>query len=307
MRVLLAIGGARCSDWSDAFAAALPDAQIDLAAARPDSVDYVVAWRPHPQTFVNTRVRKAIFNLGAGADALLATPSLPADVPIYRLEDAGMAEQMAEYVTHAVLRAYREFDAYREAQDARSWKPRPPAPKSSFRVGLLGVGVLGRAVARALAVLEFPLAGYARTPRQTRGVEMWIGPDALRDFLAASRVLVCLLPATPQTRNLLDRRTLGYLPRGAHVINVSRGDLIVDEDLIALLDSGHVASATLDVFRTEPLPADHPFWHHPGVTLTPHVAAATLITESTEQVAAKIRSLERGVAPAGLVDRARGY
>jgi glyoxylate/hydroxypyruvate reductase A len=307
MRVLLAISGTDLPAWQAAFAAQCPEAVLHLPHDAPAEVDYVLAWRPDAQVFATTRVRHAIFNLGAGVDALLALPTLPRNVPIYRLEDAGMATQMAEYVTYAVLRAYREFGAYEEAQRAGRWTRRERLDKHSFVVGLLGVGVLGHAVARVLGTLNFPLAGYARTPRQVRGVEMWIGPEALPRFLAASRVLVCLLPSTPDTRNLLARPLLQQLPRGAHLVNVSRGDIVCDDDLLALLDEGHLASATLDVFREEPLPADHPFWHHSRITVTPHMSAVTLVHEAVEQIAARIRALQRGVEPAGRVDPVRGY
>jgi glyoxylate/hydroxypyruvate reductase len=312
MRVLLAISGDNLARWHEAFAIALPDAQIQIvrsdgSPAPPEAVDYLVAWRPSPGLFTQTRIDKAIFNLGAGADALLGIATLPVDVPIFRLEDAGMAEQMAEYVTHAVLRAYRGFDAFATAQAAGHWRRGERLPKETFGIGLLGVGVLGRAVARALLPFGFPLAGFARTPTQVRGVEVYAGPALFERFLAASRVLVCLVPSTPQTRNLLGSATLQKLPHGAHLINIARGDIVVDADLIALLDSGHLGSATLDVFREEPLPPAHPFWHHPRITLTPHISALTLFAESAEQIASKIRAFERGVMPPGRVDPARGY
>ncbi|HVO89664.1 MAG TPA: glyoxylate/hydroxypyruvate reductase A [Casimicrobiaceae bacterium] len=308
MRVLLAVHEEDDFEaWRAAFAAHLPEVALHPPTEAPAEVDYAIVWRPRPATFTDTRVRKAVFNLGAGVDALLALDTLPQSTPVFRLEDAGMAMQMAEYVTCAVLRAYRELDAYAQAQREALWRKRTRIAKNAFTVGLLGVGVLGRAVARALSTFGFPLVGYARSPRQVRDVQMWIGPGALPAFLAASRVLVCLLPSTPQTRNMLSRPLLSQLPRGAHLINVSRGDIVCDEDLLSLLDEGHLASATLDVFHTEPLPPEHRFWHHPRVTITPHVSAVTLVPEAAEQVVAKIRALERGVEPAGRVDRARGY
>lgn len=291
--------------WRPALAAALPEAQFVLSGAA--EVDYLVAWRPPPETFTATVVRKAIFNLGAGVDALLRVPTLPAQVPIYRLADAGMAAQMAEYALAAVLRAYRELDAYAAAQAAGAWQPRPRRDKATFGVGVMGVGVLGRAVLAALRPFGFPLHGYARTPRDLPGVHVHAGEAALRAFLSHCAVCICLLPATPATRDLIDARRLAWLPRGAHLLNLARGELVVDEDLLAALDSGHLAHATLDVFRTEPLPASHPFWHHPGVTVTPHAAALTQVQDAVAQVAAGIRALEAGREPPGRVDRARGY
>jgi glyoxylate/hydroxypyruvate reductase A len=303
--VRLEIRGADAAAYRTALVAALPEARF-LEADAPE-VDYIVAWRPPATLFERMRVRKAIFNLGAGADALLVVPTLPAEVPIYRLTDAGMAVQMAEYAAAAVLRAYREFDAFAHDQRDRRWQPRPRRDKSMFGVGVMGTGVLGRVVLDALRPFGFPLHGYARTPRAMAGVTVHAGEALLREFLGQCAVCICLLPSTPDTRGLLDATRLAWLPTGAHLVNLARGDLVVDADLVAALDSGRLAHATLDVFRTEPLPAAHPFWHHPRVTVTPHVAAITLVDDAVAQVAAGIRSLEAGREPPGRVDRARGY
>jgi glyoxylate/hydroxypyruvate reductase A len=305
--VLLATPGNDASQWQAALARALPEARLHAWPDAPAVVDFAAVWKPAPAVFERVRVRRAIANLGAGVDALLALPTLPADVPIVRLEDAGMAEQMAEYVLLAVLSAFREERAYADQQRARQWLQRPRLPKGEFTVGLLGLGVLGQAVARPLRELGFPLLGWSRADRQVAGVDARSGPEGLADTLARSRVLVCLLPSTSETRGLLDRARLARLPRGAHVVNVARGDLVVDEDLVALLDDGHLASATLDVFRHEPLPPSHPFWHHPKITLTPHVSAVTMIDASAAQVADKFRAIARGEPVGGIVDRARGY
>jgi len=304
-RVRLEIRGAEAAPYRIAFHAALPEARF-LDADEPE-VDYLVAWRPPAAMFERMRVRKAIFNLGAGVDALLAVPTLPPDLPIYRLTDAGMAVQMAEYAVATVLRAYRELDAFAHDQRDRRWQQRPRRDKSSFGVGVMGTGLLGRAVLDALRPFGFPLHGYARAPHAIPGVTMHAGATGLRDFLPQCAVCICLMPSTPATRDLLDATHLSWLPSGAHLVNLARGELLVEADLIAALDAGRLAHATLDVFRTEPLPAAHPFWHHPKVTITPHVAAITLVEDSAAQVAAGIRSLEAGCEPPGRVDRSRGY
>jgi glyoxylate/hydroxypyruvate reductase A len=304
--VLLQIPGRAVEAWRVALAAALPEAMIEVWPDASADPDYALVWRPPAELFSRVRPAKAIFNLGAGVDTLLAVPTLPRDVPILRLEDAGMAEQMAEYVTLAVLRAYREADVYAAQQRAAHWRPRERRAKAEFGVGLLGCGVLGRSIAAALAPFGFPLAGWSRTGKALPGVAV-LGTDNFTSFLAASRALVCTLPLTPQTTGLLDRAALAQLPRGAHVINVARGEIVVDADLLGLLDEGHLSGATLDVFRTEPLPPEHAFWHHPRITVTPHVSAVTLITESVAQVAAKIGRIERGDTVTGIVDRDRGY
>ena len=304
--VLLAVGS-ETAQWRSAFARALTDVRIHVWPDAPQTVDFAIVYKPPGAVFERVRVRRAIFNLGAGVDSLLAVPSLPRDVPVVRLEDAGMAVQMAEYVTLAVLRAYREQDAYAAQQRGRRWHQRQRLSKADFGIGLLGLGVLGQAVAGALLAFGFAVHGWSRSPRTVPGVTTFTGENGLREMLARSRVLVVLLPSTTGTRGLLDRATLGRLPVGAHLVNVARGALVVEDDLVELLDRGHLASATLDVFEHEPLPPDHRFWHHPSVVLTPHVSAATLIDESAAQVAVKLRAMARGEPVSGIVDARRGY
>ena len=307
MNLLLQMPGRAVDAWRVALASALPGARIVNWPEVAAEVDYALVWRPPAELFVRMRPAKAIFNLGAGVDALLAVPTLPFGIPVIRLEDAGMAEQMAEYVALAVLRAYREADVYAAFQREGRWRPRQRQDKAAFGIGILGFGVLGQAIAAALSALGFAVAGWSRSRKTLAGVVSFAGGGDLPAFLARSHVLVCALPSTPETTGLLDRATLARLPPGAFVVNIARGDIVVDADLLALLDAGHLAGATLDVFRTEPLPADHPFWHHPRVTLTPHVSAVTMVRDSVAQVAAKIRALEAGQAVTGVVDRARGY
>jgi glyoxylate/hydroxypyruvate reductase len=293
--------------WRAAFAHALPGATLHAWPDAPDRADFAAVWRPPAELFERVRIEKAVANLGAGVDALLNVPTLPCDVPILRLEDAGMAEQMGEYVTLAVLDAFRETPAYAAQQQRRQWRQRERVDKRGFFVGLLGLGVMARAAIAPLAALGFPLLGWSRSPKHVADVACGFGPDGLDALLARSRVLVCALPLTPHTSGLLDRTRLARLPRGAHVVNVARGPLIVEADLIALLDEGHLASATLDVFAEEPLPASHRFWHHPAVTITPHVSAATRFEASALQVADKFAAMLRGDAVTGVVERARGY
>ena len=293
--------------WTIALERALPQARIEpwSREAGPDA-DYAIVWRPLPDVLPSLRRAKAIFNLGAGVDAI-PEPGAQTRAPLIRLDDAGMAEQMIEYVCHAALRCYREVDVYAEQQRRAVWRPRPRAPKREFAIGILGAGVLGGAVAEALVRLRFPVRTWSRTRKELPDVTSFAGMAELASFLAGTRFLVCLLPLTDATRNLLDRARLSLLPRGASVVNVARGPIVVDADLVALLDEGHLAGAFVDVFRDEPLPPGHPFWHHPRVVVTPHVSAVTLIAESAEQIADKIRRLEAGLPVAGVVDRVFGY
>jgi glyoxylate/hydroxypyruvate reductase A len=218
-----------------------------------------------------------------------------------------MAVQMAEYVTFSVLRYFRRFDEYEAQARAGLWAPLPQHNRGDFAIGVLGMGVLGKRVLEALAPFGFPLRGWSRTEKAMPGVQCYHGADGLDTFLRGSRVLVCMLPLTPDTSNLVDRTNMCKLPAGAFVINVARGAHIAEPDLLALIKSGHIAAATLDVFRNEPLPAQHPFWQEPRITITPHISALTLRRESVQQIAEKIRKLENGEPVADIVDRNQGY
>jgi len=218
-----------------------------------------------------------------------------------------MAVQMAEYVCLALLRHFRESRAYAEQAQQEHWQPRAPLLHADYPVGILGMGVLGERVARAVAQFDFPVRGWSLARKSMDGVQSYAGVEELPQFLAACKVLVCLLPLTEQTENILNRTHLELLQAGGYVINVARGRHLVEEDLLALLDSGHLAGATLDVFRTEPLPPGHPFWRHPRIEVTPHISARTLRDESIRQIAGKLQTIRQGGAVAGRVNRTRGY
>ncbi|MDP1687395.1 glyoxylate/hydroxypyruvate reductase A, partial [Hydrogenophaga sp.] len=281
-------------------------AHVSTWKAGDPQADYAIVWSP-PQAFLDEQPGlKALFNIGAGVDAIMKL-RLPPQTQVVRLDDAGMSVQMAEYVCHAVIRHFREFAGYEADIAAGQWSYRKPRSRADCPVGVMGLGVLGERVAKALSMFEFPVHGWSRSPKQIDGITCHSGVDGFNGFLAASKVLVNLLPLTPDTQDILNRETMGRLQPGGHVINVARGAHLVEDDLIALLESGHLSGATLDVFRTEPLPADHPFWQHPKVTITPHTSARTLRDESIAQIAGKIVALSRGEPIAGVVHRDRGY
>ena len=306
MRISFCCADAKPQPWLDGLRAALPQADISLWTSGAPPADYAVVWAP-PQQFFDEQVQlKAAFNIGAGVDALLKL-RLPPATRLVRLEDAGMAVQMAEYVCHALIRHFREFDAIDADTRQMQWSFRKPRLRADFPVGIMGLGVLGQRVARAVAGFEFPVLGWSRRQHAIEGVRCFAGVAQLDDFLAASKVLVCLLPLTPDTRDMLNWRHLSRLQPGGYVINVARGAHLVDEDLLALLASGHLAGATLDVFRSEPLPAEHAFWRHPNITITPHTSARTLRDETIAQIAGKIMALEQGRAIGGVVDVGQGY
>mgnify|MGYP003590928717 CR=1 FL=1 len=306
MKITFCCADTNPQPWLQGLSAALPDATISLWQPGAPLADYAVVWAP-PQAFFDEQTQlKAIFNTGAGVDALMKL-DLPAGVPVVRLDDAGMAVQMAEYVCHALIRHFREFEGYEADMAQGTWSYREPRDRADFPVGIMGLGVLGERVARAVAQFDFPVNGWSRSPKPLAGVKCFAGADQLPAFLAASKVLVCLLPLTDETRDVMNADNLSRLQAGGYVINVARGAHLVDDDLLALLDSGHLAGATLDVFRTEPLPPAHAFWKHPKIVLTPHTSARTLRSESIAQIAKKLRALHSGQSVAGTVNPVRGY
>jgi len=307
LRLLLHVPKAP-DEWRDAFVRALPGTEVRAWAPGPAwQADYAAFWHP-PRELLDGQARlKAAFNLAAGVDATLRSLALPPGVPLVRLEDAGMGKQMEEYVAWAVLRYFRRLDDYARQQARAEWRVHRPPRHDEFPTGVMGLGVLGLRLAAMLRALGFPVLGWSASRKVLDGVRTFAGAGELDAFLRATRALVCMLPLTPDTAGLLNRATLGRLPPGAYVINVARGGIVVDDDLLALLDSGHLAGATLDAFHAEPLPAAHRFWSHPKVFLTPHCSALTLVEDSVAQVAGKIRAFERGEAVTGVVDRARGY
>lgn len=313
MKVLFYMPNAEAAAWLHDFARALP--QADLREWQPGDTapaDFAVVWRPPREMLAGRADLRAIFNLGAGVDAILALEreqpgTLPPNAPLIRLEDTGMAPQMAEYVTHAVLRYLRRFDEYEALQRERRWQVLDPHPRDTFTVGVLGLGALGAHVAQTVARFGMPVRGYSRSAKQVEGITTFAGEARFDAFLDGVKVLVNLLPHTPDTANVLNARTFSKLAHGAYLINVARGAHLVEADLLDALASGQLAAATLDVFQEEPLPPDHPFWQEPRITVTPHMSALTLREESVAQIAQKMLALDRGEAVGGVVNIERGY
>lgn len=306
MRITVCLTDNKPEPWVQGLQQALPDAEVLVWEPGQAPADYAVVWAP-PQAFIDAQPGlKALFNIGAGVDALLKL-DIPEATRIVRLDDAGMSVQMAEYVCHALIRHFREFDVYEAEARAGRWVYRKPRERADFPVGILGLGVLGERVARAVAQFDFPVLGWSRTRKEIEGVRTFAGEARLGDFLVGTRVLVNLLPLTDATRGILNKATLSALQPGGYLINIARGGHLVEDDLIPLLDNGKLAGATLDVFETEPLPAEHPFWRHPKISVTPHGSARTLRRESIAQIAGKMRASQRGEVIAGVVQRDRGY
>lgn len=303
MKVSVCLGGGAATDaaWAADLQAALPGWAVSAWTDGDAPADYALVWAPPPAFWAAQPRLQAVLLPGAGADALLARQP-PAGLPVYRLEDAGMGVQMAEYVLHAVLRWYRGFDRYATQAAAARWQRHEPERKADWPVGLLGAGVLAQPVQQALQALGFPVQAWARTAKP--GVLS--GESGLQQLLAETRVLVLLLPLTPSTERLLNAERLAQLRAGSYVINVARGGLVDESALLAALASGQLAGAALDVCAIEPTPPEHPFWRHPKIAFTPHVAAATLRDEAVAQLAGKLQALQRGEAVSGRVGDA-GY
>lgn len=306
MKIVFACTGTRAEPWIDGLREALPKAEVYEWQPGAAPADHAVVWTPPQQMLDEQPQLRGIFNIGAGVDGLMKL-RLPPQSLVVRIDDGGMAVQMAEFVVHAVVRHFRELDGYAADMAAGDWSFRRPRSRAEFPVGIMGLGVLGERVAQAVRAFEFPVLGWSRSPKEIEGVRCFSGAEGFQAFLAATRILVCLLPLTPDTRGIMNRDSLSRLRPGGYVINVARGGHLVDEDLLALLDSGHLAGAALDVFHVEPLPKGHAFWNHPKVVATPHTSARTLREESIAQIVGKMQALERGEPIAGVVDRQRGY
>lgn len=301
-----------CVRWGELLTAALPQARVRAwAPGDAAHADYALVWNPPPE-MLQRRPLKGVFILGAGVDAILqrlatCPEMLLPEVPLYRLEDTGMARQMQEYAVSQTLHWFRRFDDYRLAQQAARWEPLPPYARDGFTVGVMGAGVLGTRVAESLAEWAFPVRTWSRSRKKRVKITSFAGADELPAFLQATRVLINLLPSTPETAGLINETLLAQLPAGAFVMNLARGAHLVEDDLLAALNRGHIKGAMLDVFAREPLPPDNPLWQHPRVAITPHVAAATLEEEAIAYIAEIIARRERGERPAGEIDRVRGY
>jgi glyoxylate/hydroxypyruvate reductase A len=294
--------------WHEALRGAIPelDFRIWPEVGDPAEIDVALVWQPPPGELARYPNLRAILSLGAGIDGLLAQPGLP-DVPIARMVDPSLTRTMTEYVVLATLRHHRQLDRFEREQRAARWSFALPPQAADRRVGVMGLGVLGRAAAASLARQGFPVAGWSREARQLAGIESFAGRAGLAAFLARTDILVCLLPLTRDTAGILNAATFAGLPRGAYLINVARGAHLIEPDLIEALDSGQLEGATLDVFREEPLPPDNPLWRHPNALITPHVASYASPRTAAEGVAENVRRARAGRPLLHQVDRDRGY
>jgi glyoxylate/hydroxypyruvate reductase len=318
MTLLLAINGAgdnwTLGPWVERFARRLPGREIMLpndAKARPETVRYAAVWKPDPGFLAGLPKLEVIFNLGAGVDALLQDRTLPG-VPLVRVVNDDLTKRMTEYVVMHVLLYHRQHKRFVAQQQNRVWDAPDQWAAGAVRVGLLGLGELGRDSAEVLARIGFQVAGWSRSPKSVPGIECFHGAQGLAPFLARTDILVALMPLTDETRGILNRKLFTGLARNGVlgkpvVINAGRGGLQVEADLLSALDDGTLGGATLDVFETEPLPPSSPLWSHPAVTITPHNAADSSPGAIAEDIASQILAYEAGKPLRNVVDRKKGY
>lgn len=298
----------RGAEWARLFAERRPDLPFHVwpETGDPAAVRFLAAWQPPPDITTAFPNLEVLFSVGAGVDQF-DLGALPPELPVVRMVEPGIVGGMVEYVTFAVLALHRDLPAYLEQQRRGVWQPIRVWPASRRRVGVLGLGELARAVLARLAGFGFVLSGWSRTRRDITGVDCHAGAEGLPAFLSACGILVCLLPLTAGTRGVLNRQLFAALPEGAALVNVGRGGHLVQQDLLEALEAGRLSAAVLDVAEPEPLPAGHPFWTHPRIWLTPHIASMTQPETAVEAVLANLERHARGERMHGLVDRALGY
>lgn len=308
--VLLLLGKIKLIEtWISLFQEKLPDLELRIWPDVRDTaeIDMVLAGFDLPDTLPQFSSLKLVISIGAGVDHILKNTSWMGDAVVIRLVAESLTAQMVEYVSLGVLSFQRRLRDYLALQNTQQWQYLPAPDAASFTVGILGLGVLGATVADQLKLFGFRIRGWSRTPKSLDGIECFHGTDQFHQFLSECRVLVCLLPLTPLTENILNLETFSALPQAAYLINVARGQHLVETDLITALNSGQISGALLDVFRTEPLPQTHPFWLDERIVMTPHIAAVTLPNEVIDQVVDAIEAIQTGKNLKNIVDINRGY
>lgn len=308
MAVLYRSDEPRGPAWASYFAEHAPDLDFRVwpDAGELKEVEYLIAWQAPSDLLAALPRLKVLFSSGAGIDHIDLS-AVPAHIPIVRMVEPGIIDGMVEYVSLAVLALHRDYFDYIEAKARRVWAPLEVPPASARTVGVMGMGTLGRAVLERLAAYGFRLRGWNRSPREIAGMECFAGADQLQPFLQGCDMLICLLPLTPATCGILNRKLFQALPAGAALINVGRGAHLVDSDLLEALESGHLSRAILDVTDPEPLPPAHPFWAHPRVFFTPHIASMTQPETAAPILLENLRRHQRGEPLTDLIDRGRGY
>lgn len=296
--------------WQDMLRDKMPGLDLRVYPDRVgdlDDIDGALVWAPPEGLMASLPNLKLIHSTGMGVDHIFDDTKLPTDVPVARVVDDDLIERMSEYCLHAVLHYHREADRFDIYQRDKKWEVAPALHARDRRIGVMGVGEIGSDIVHKLMALNFNVAGWGRSAKHIDGMASFSGPPGLKPFLTRSEIVICLLPLTPETENILNAEAFAALPKGAVIINAARGGHIVDSDLIAALDSGHLGFAQLDVFRTEPLPDDHPFWGNPKIRITPHNAGVTNPETAVEQIVANYKRAQAGEPVENWVDPERGY
>ena len=309
MAILVQTTPTAMARWRPVLAEVMPEREFRFwpELGDPAAIDYALVWQPEPGLLARLERLRLIVCLGAGVDRIVADPTLPPGVPLLRLVDPYMTAAMSEYVAFQVLRLHRQDLDYMAQQRAREWRERPQRNAAECRVGILGFGTMGQDAGRKLRALGFDVAGWRNRAGAVDGFPTYSGEAGLAELLGRSDIVVCLLPLTAATAGILNAAAFARMKRGAALVNAGRGGHLVEADLLAALASGQVSAAVLDVFAEEPLPRRHPFWRHPRIVVTPHVAAETHPPTAAPIIAAAIRDFEAGRRPANLVDPTRGY
>jgi glyoxylate/hydroxypyruvate reductase len=295
-------------EWRPPMTRLMPDLELRVYPnfGKAEEIDVAMVWRPPAEGLGQFSKLKAILSLGAGVDQLDLT-KLPAGVPVARLVDDVLTTAMSEYCLLAALRYHRRVDLYERNSRLKKWEYHIPRPASQRTVGILGIGVLGGAAAAQLKANGFKVCGWSRSPKSIPGVECFSGTDGIYQMAAKSEIVICLLPLTGETRGILNKKLYDAMPQGSYLVNVGRGGHLNEDDLLPALDSGKLAGATLDVFQKEPLPAEHKFWNHPLILITPHCASTGGAETAAPQVVENIRRARAGKALLNQVDRGKGY
>ncbi len=286
MAILIINPGKKVDSWKKRILTLEPAADVRVWPDRgnPEEIDYVLTWNhPHGE-FIRYRRLQCIASMGAGVDHIFSDPGLPRDIPVTRIVDPSMAQSMSEYVVMSVLNWCRQTLRYYQNEPNRLWAPKIPKLARKECVGIMGLGFLGRFTAQRLCAMGFKVTGWRNSPKRVEGVETFCGSKELKPFLRQVSILVCMLPLTPDTHGILNYNTFNHLKTGAYIINVARGEHLIEADLLESLGSGQLSGACLDVFRSEPLPDDHPFWSHPDITVTPHISSLTNPAEVVPQI-----------------------
>lgn len=306
---ILLISDRDTNAWAQALKNAAPEVDLRIYPedGNPNEVEYALVWNHPKGIFKKYPNLKVIASMGAGVDHILSDPELPKQALVTRIVNEQLATDMAEFVLALVLGHLRNLAWFKETEREGQWKFVPYLRIKEVKIGIMGLGHLGKSVAKQLLATGFRVQGWSRSPKDIAGVKSYVGQDQLKTFLGESRILICLLPLTPETDSILNRELFKQLPRDSFLINVARGQHLVEDDLIDALDSGQLSAAALDVFRKEPLPSDHPFWKHPKVQVTPHIASVTQPSAVVSQVLENYRRMQKVKRLINVVEPKQGY